>query len=383
MVGSARCLRTVVAAMAMLVVFASPAVAATPSGFSPVTSPAIARGTLTGVDATGPADAWAVGYRYTGTGPRMVVEHWNGARWATVTLPSIWAGLDAHLFDVLAVSPTDVWAAGSIGELGQSRALIIHRSAAGWTRFTLNQIPTGSGQGFLYGLGGSSHTNLWAVGLLGKKPLALHFTGTSWSYLTTPSPPVSIGNPLQAVRVIGPTNVYFVGNSEQDGGIFYQVNPWALHWDGTSFGDVQYLNQPFEQPPNSAAWVNDLDAVGSSPIAAGLGVNLDNVQQGGVWRLSSGAWNPTTPFADPTSRSLHSMQVVSATNIWTVGHRTTTTGEMRPWIVHWNGSSWGSLGGPNPRPGDSLLNGISSVPGSSTLWAVGESGGTPLILRRN
>jgi hypothetical protein len=161
------------------------------------------------------------------------------------------------------------------------------------------------------------------------------------------------------------------------------VNPWALHWDGTSFGDVQYLNQPFKQPPNSAAWVNDLDAVGSSPIAAGLGVNLDNVQQGAVWRLSSGAWNPTTPFADPTSRSLHSMQVVSATNIWTVGHRTTTTGEMRTWIVHWNGSSWGSLGGPNPRPGDSLLNGISSVPGSSTLWAVGESGGTPLILRRN
>jgi hypothetical protein len=66
-------------------------------------------------------------------------------------------------------------------------------------------------------------------------------------------------------------------------------------------------------------------------------------------------------------------------------------GEQRTWIVHWNGSSWASLGGPNPQPGDSDLHGVSSVPGATTLWAVGETGfsqtddtsGTPLILRRN
>jgi len=66
-----------------------------------------------------------------------------------------------------------------------------------------------------------------------------------------------------------------------------------------------------------------------------------------------------------------------------VGERLTAAGEQRTWIVHWNGSSWVSLGGPNPRTGGSALNGISSVPGSATLWAVGDSGGTPLILRRN
>jgi hypothetical protein len=105
-----------------------------------------------------------------------------------------------------------------------------------------------------------------------------------------------------------------------------------------------------------------------------------NISQGAIWRRSAGVWNPATPFDD---RSLNSIQVVSASNIWTVGGRLTASNERRTWIVHWNGTSWVSLGGPNPRPGDSSLNGISSVPGVSTLWAVGVSSGTPLILRRN
>jgi hypothetical protein len=284
---------------------------------------------------------------------------------------------------VVAVTPTDVWAAGSTGALGSARALIIHRSAAGWVKYTLNQIPTDSGQSFLYGLGGSAHNNLWAVGGLGNRPLALHFTGASWAYTPTPSPPASNQNFLQAVRVIGPSSVYFVGNLEVDGGTFTQGNPWALHWNGSTFSGVQYLDQPFDQPPNSFSWVNDLDAVGAAPIAVGWGYNVDNVAQGSIWRRNSGVWNPLTPFADPTSRSLNSIQVVSVSNIWSVGHRLTASGEKRTWIIHWNGASWVSLGGPNPRPGDSVLNGISSVPGSSTLWAVGESGGRPLILRRN
>jgi hypothetical protein len=384
------------AVAAAFVIVTGQAAAATPSGFEPVASPTIPRGNLCGVDATGPSDAWAVGrFSAPDTGhPRMLVEHWNGKAWSRVTLPSAWAGKDAWLFDVLALSPTDVWAAGYIGPLGMEHALIIHRSASGWTKYTLTHVPTdvGDGQSILYGLGGSAHNNLWAVGLLGEKdPLVLHFTGTSWAYLPAPSPGANLGNPLNAVRVVGPSNVWFVGSSEVDGGTYFQGNPYALHWNGSSFGSLQYLTQPFPQPPNSVSYANDLDVVGTSPIAVGFGLDASNVGQGVIWRRGSDLWNPFTPFADATRHVLNSVQVIGSSNIWTVGQRTSTMGEQRTWIVHWNGSSWASLGGPNPQPGDSDLHGVSSVPGATTLWAVGETGfsqtddtsGTPLILRRN
>ena len=370
------CVRGLVAAAVLTVAFASPAAAATPSGFSPVPSPALATGTLFGVDASGPNDAWAVG-------SGLLVGHWNGTAWSRVKLPEPWGSSPGILFDVLAFSPTNVWAVGEIGPLGQRRALVIHRSAAGWVKYTLNQIPADAGQTQLFGIGGSAG-NLWAVGGRNdaQRPIALHFTGSSWQFVTPPSPPRDNLNYLQAVRAIGPSNVWFVGNLTTDGPGNSQ-RPWSFHWNGSSFGSVEFLTQPFPMPPNEYSAVMDLDAVGTVPIAVGSAANSSNIAQAAIWRRSSGTWNPTTPFSDPTSRRLNSVQAVGASNIWSVGERLTAAGEQRTWIVHWNGSSWVSLGGPNPRTGGSALNGISSVPGSATLWAVGDSGGTPLILRRN
>ena len=362
--------------MVIAVAFASPAVAATPSGFSVVPSRALASGTLYGVDASGPNDAWAVG-------SGLLVGHWNGSGWSRVRLPEPWGSRPGILFDVVAFSPTNVWAVGEIGPLGDRRALIIHRSAAGWVKYTLNQIPADSGQTQLFGIGGSAG-DLWAVGGRNdaQRPIAMHFTGSSWQFITPPSPPRDNLNYLQAVRAIGPSNVYFIGNLTTDGPSNSNT-PWTTRWNGSSFSNFKFLPQPFPQPVNSYSVANDLDAVGSSPIAVGSAANSSIIAQGAIWRRNAGVWTPATPFDDPTPHVLNSVQVLGASNIWSVGERVSTTGELRTWIVHWNGTSWVSIGGPNPRAGDSALKGLSSVPAASTLWAVGHSGGTPLILRRN
>src|SRR5262249_8381262 len=160
-------------------------------------------------------------------------------------------------------------------------------------------------------------------------------------------------------RAISSSNVYFVGNLTTDGPT-NQEEPWSINWNGSSFGAVQFLTQPFPGAVGGSSFsvVNDLDAVGSSPLGVGFGSNAANVPQGVIWRRNASAWNPTAPFADATSHILNSVQAVGTSNIWTVGERINSSGEKRTWIVHWNGASWVSLGGPNPRPGDSTLKGI-------------------------
>jgi hypothetical protein len=71
---------------------------------------------LAGVSATAANDAWAVGSR---------IEHWDGNRWKVVKKPAF----RGYLHDVLALSPTNVWAVGTIiGKLDKERPLILHYS---------------------------------------------------------------------------------------------------------------------------------------------------------------------------------------------------------------------------------------------------------------
>lgn len=66
---------------------------------------------LTGVAATSPTDAWAVGYKQTSTGLSVLVVHWNGTRWSVVPAPHIPVTGGAILRDVTVVGG-DVVAVG-------------------------------------------------------------------------------------------------------------------------------------------------------------------------------------------------------------------------------------------------------------------------------
>jgi hypothetical protein len=71
---------------------------------------------LTGVSATSASNVWAVGFTYnvleTADAPQPIAEHFNGTSWTLTYLP-IPAGYSySALANVLAISPTDVWATG-------------------------------------------------------------------------------------------------------------------------------------------------------------------------------------------------------------------------------------------------------------------------------
>jgi hypothetical protein len=77
--------------------------------------------TLTAVAAVGTSDVWVAGSRGFGQAQRPLLAHWDGRRWKQRQSPRPRGGL----FDLAALSPREIWAAGgSLGLNGSSRSLL-------------------------------------------------------------------------------------------------------------------------------------------------------------------------------------------------------------------------------------------------------------------
>jgi hypothetical protein len=162
---------------------------------------------LEAVDASGPADAWAVGWGSTspfgGTAVGIALR-WNGSSWRSVPIPQ---PSPVMLFGVAALAPDDVWAVGHTYLGGPHWVpLILHWNGTSWSRATIPAFPAG---GQLRDVVALSPTNVYAVGLDGEgfsaRSLVLRWNGSSWTREGTPSPP---GGPkLYGAAAIGPSTV--------------------------------------------------------------------------------------------------------------------------------------------------------------------------------
>ena len=83
--------------------------------------------------------------------------------------------------------------------------------------------------GSLDAVSAGSAKDAWAVGQTRTtKTLALHWNGTNWAQVTTPTPG-AFGSLLSGVTEISPTNVWAVGSANTSSG----SKTLALHWNGT------------------------------------------------------------------------------------------------------------------------------------------------------
>jgi hypothetical protein len=185
----------------------------TAGGWRQFTTPAATvMDVLEAVDATGPADAWAVGSGFTspfgGTAVAIVLR-WNGTRWASVPIPQ---PSPAALFAVEALAPNDVWAVGHTYVGGAFWVpLILHWNGTAWSRATIPTFPSG---GQLRDVVALSPTNLYAVGTDGEgtsgRSLVLRWDGRSWTREATPSP--QVGPKLFGAAAVAPATVWGVGH---------------------------------------------------------------------------------------------------------------------------------------------------------------------------
>jgi hypothetical protein len=288
--------------------------------------------------------------------------------WTTATTPSPGAKSN-FLNEVWSAGANDAWAVGSANSLDTEPVTVAeHWDGSTWTVSSTPSV--GAGANYLYGVGGSSSSDVWAVGVYLDVPtnryrtLTLHYTGSSWSLVASPNVGTN-SNFLQAVEVVGPSDVWAVGYSLDD---VSSVETLILHFNGTAWTVF-----PSPNPASSGNYLygasstasNDVWAVGATYVASAG--NLQNL----VLHYDGTAWNAvTSPNRVPnTTNLLMDVDAMSGSSAWAVGLANGTDGFERV-VLQWNGATW-SLSPTSFGPGK--LFAVEAVaPGD--VWAAGATG---------
>lgn len=341
----------------------------------PLTGPAslnaLRKAEVFDVRAFSPSDAWTVGERYQETLSKgrdfTLAEHWDGKAWTQVATPNV-GNHDNRLLAVDGVASDDLWAGGGFDTPEQQfQPEMLHWDGSNWvrselavprlcdecgiesiaafgaddvwavgflfrteggpehaffehwdgTRWSVVPAPQERGVTELNAIGGSSGSDIWAVGTQGAyHPLALHWDGTAWSEVPVPRPAQAS---FSSVYASSPTNAWAVGDAN---GARY-----AEHWNGHTWKRVAV-----DEPDGSTLY--DVDATSAADVWAvgevvvrSLNVHWD----GSEW----------TRVDSPNPHTVSTLYDVSADqrdDAWAVGvngHNSIT--------LHWDGTDWTSV----------------------------------------
>jgi hypothetical protein len=271
---------------------------------------------LASVDSLAAGDVWAVGLRLGGQCQyQTLAEHWNGTTW-TVSPSVDVPGRGTVLADVAAVGHGDVWAVGT------------------------TSCPT----------------------VQPTRTLAEHWDGSAWTIVPTPNPSTEFSS-LAGVTAVSATNLWAVGSRIESG----VGSPLVEHWNGTAWRVVASprATQADELVAISASGTGDVWAVGSGP-SGGSDQPLAMHWNGRRWRFVP---VPTTGGAHGF---LSDVTSISPTDAWAVGGQRTGGGAtLEPLIVHWDGSAWAVMAGPD-LGSFAALDTVDHTP-AGRLWAGGFS----------
>ncbi len=118
---------------------------------------------LYAVAAVSSTDIWAVGY-YVNSSQHFLtlIEHWDGQQWNVVLSPNRHMANSSYLFNIAAVSSTDIWAVGDYQVNNLTQNLIEHWNDKKWS--IVPSPNAGTGDNVLYGVAGDASHDIWAVG---------------------------------------------------------------------------------------------------------------------------------------------------------------------------------------------------------------------------
>ncbi|HMG33063.1 MAG TPA: hypothetical protein VKM94_03920, partial [Blastocatellia bacterium] len=147
---------------------------------------------LMGVAVLSPTDVWAVGSIIRIPFALVSqIQHFDGDSWSVVESPHF--ASSEVLRAIQAVSDQDIFAVGSFRDgFGTQRPLVEHFDGAAWTIVPTPQFEQGQGA-VLNSLAIVSDSDIWAVGRTGTldfsndRPFAIHFDGDTWTAVVVPS----------------------------------------------------------------------------------------------------------------------------------------------------------------------------------------------------
>jgi hypothetical protein len=290
------------------------------------------------------------------------------------------AAPNATLTATVAIADNDIWAVGGddvqVAPPAYSSPLAMHFDGTSWS---IVPTPTLSSGGVnppnaeFFGVGAASSKDVWAVGIKTGpdnpdfgEPLIEHWDGTAWSVVASPE---IEGYDLRNVAAISANNVWAFG-----GGL-------VEHWDGTAWSIVTE----------------------NGPIS-GLGVSAVSVDSAGdIWALASNntegevllefhgtTWSQVAnvPTINGERMNAGSITAISPTDVWIAGYGFFTSVVVRSGrsyrietirhqaVAQWNGTSLSVVPTPTPDPGQTVntfFTGIAAV-SANDIVAVGVIG---------
>ena len=323
---------------------------------------------LHAVAALGPDDVWAAGERHGDAGGLSVgawlhVLHWDGSSWSEMPVPEPPGGSGINfsglrVYDIAAFASDDVWFAGVWGEPNALssvtwRPLAMHWDGSHMTVFPTPVLYTGSNPMHMRQMAAVATDDIWGIcrtntaGGVTADPTVLHWDGSDWSQVSTPSLGQSVV--LDDITAAGADDVWVFGHT------YFPTTPFALHWDGSGWSvhtDVGYAGS----------------AVALAP---------DAIYQGtGEITLFDGSSSAVVEdFAAVSGPSVLGMDSPGGCTLWAVGRRfdNPVTGDLAPFAARM------TVGEPSPfvavGAGLAGLHGVPVLAGDGSLVA-----GTPVSL---
>ncbi len=196
--------------------------------------------------------------------------------------------------------------------------------------------PDGLASASLNSIVAFSSTDLWVVGtLLQDLSLAEHWDGTSWTVVDTPNPG-KFSTILQAVDGVSTHDLWAVGHTQKS--YYGKGSTVALHWDGTEWSTVSTPSPGKDDRLNAVEAVapNDVWAVGSTADASGTPSTLIEHWDGTAWSIV-----PSPDLGAP-GNWLAGVSATSADDVWAVG-----SGKGDGLIEHWDGMAWTVVSSPS------------------------------------
>ena len=313
---------------------------------------------LNAVSDSASSDVWEVGYYSFGTWTRTFIEHWNGAAWSIVPSPNTNNRLN-QLNGVAVISPSDAWAVGnaSSGNALDQTTLILHWNGTGWSIIP-SPSPGTLGLNTLYAVAANSANDVWAVGSYTNtgeyaQTLVEHWNGTSWSVIPGANVP-NTNNELYGVVAFGPNNVWAVGYWGNAASGFSTL---VEHWNGSTWSVVSSPN------PLGDNFLSAVSATGANDIWAVGGYSAGSQTSTLIEHWNGNSWSQVLGFGVEPSSAAYGVAAVSPGDAWAVGD-----GGGLALIGRWNGSSWSVF--PSPNVTGRLLAATAIT--ACDVWAVGQ-----------
>ncbi|MEW2352623.1 hypothetical protein [Spirillospora sp. NPDC029432] len=307
-----------------------------------------------------------------------VLQRWNGGGWSWISTPELSGKGQIKFVD--AVSAADAWAAGSRDAAdgkGLGTPYVARSGAQGW-----EEVAAPSGLRAVESLDGDA-AGAWIAGTPAAGGASVYrWADGAW----TPHAPGAV---IQGIRQRAADDVWAVGRVPEGGGA--PERGFAARFDGTTWHTVT--------PPQVRGKGGRLVAV--LPLAADDVWITGYVIENGARKDASYHWNGSTwredvlPGGARFGGGLHHVYSASvdeyhyrpdgladdgAGGLWAVPAPDAALGE--PHVLRFTDGSWRL-----ERAGTGVkgqVQGLARVPGTATVWAVGQQDGkAPLVLRKD